>query len=189
MKSKLFSKIERSSERLTVRPYRVGDRILLRASHEARLPKRSKFDEPVPMASETDPEKYRERLQRHRKIAKDGHHFIFGVFDKKTGEYIGQVDFFTINKQIKWANLGYAIQNQFWGRGYASEASRLALEIAFKDLGFHRIESAMDVANKPSARVAKNAGMEFEGKRKKFFSDRKCPDMWVFAANAIDFRR
>lgn len=131
---------------------------------------------------------FKGRLERQRTNGKDGDHFIFGVFDKKAGTYLGQIDIFTINRQLQWGNLGYHIQNQYFGKGYATEANKLALKVAFKQLGYHRIEAAMELDNKASQKVARRAGLVFEGVRKKFFPEDGGVDMKVFATNAIDYR-
>lgn len=194
MKTKKWSpqpylQIRATGPRLELRPHKISDFKKLRESQSSRLPPTNRHDEPIPTASETHIKKFKQRLQRHRKLGAQGHHFIFGIFDKKTGIYVGQIDVFTINRQLRWANLGYHIQNQYHGRGYASEASKIALKIAFRALDLHRIESSMELDNKASQKVARNCGMDFEGKRKKFFPNKGGIDLKVFAMNAIDFRK
>jgi ribosomal-protein-alanine N-acetyltransferase len=183
-----YSKILLSSKRLVLRPYRVSDFKRCKASHNGRVTSENKYDEPVPTPASNGLIEFKERLKRQRINGKDEHHFIFGVFDKKSEMYLGQIDIFTINRQLQWGNLGYHIQNQYFGKGYASEASKLALTMAFKHLGFHRIEAAMELDNKASEKVALRAGLIFEGVRKKFCPDDGGVDMKVFAANAIDYR-
>lgn len=183
-----YRKIQITGKRLELRPYKFSDFRKLQLSQQARLPINDKYDESIPTAKESDYEKHKERLRRHRVHGKEGHHFIFGAFDKKTGDYIGQIDIFTINKQLRWANIGYHIQNQHFGNGYASEAARLGLRIAFNLLGFHRIEAAMELDNTASQRVAIKIGLRFEGVRKKFFPDNGGIDMNVYSNNAIDYR-
>ncbi|MEV5040052.1 GNAT family N-acetyltransferase [Peribacillus frigoritolerans] len=48
------------------------------------------------------------------------------------------------------------------------KAVKEALNIAFKDLKFHRIEAHINVDNTPSYNLAENVGMEFECIRKGF---------------------
>ena len=146
----------------------------------------SKFDEPIPAANESVFGKFKERVQRYRSHGKDRHHFVFGVFDRISGNYVGQIDLFMINRQLLWGNIGYQVQNQYCGKGYATEGARLVLLAAFELLGFHRIEAAMELGNKASRKVAAKIGLKSEGKRKKNFPDNGGIDMTVYATNAID---
>lgn len=52
--------------------------------------------------------------------------------------------------------------------GYAKEAVKEALHIAFTDLGFHRIEAHINVDNMPSIHLAESVGMKFECIREGF---------------------
>lgn len=183
-----YLKICITGKRLVLRPYKFSDFKRCRASHLARLDPVNKYDEPIPTPMESDPEKFKARLKHQRSNAKDRKLYIFGLFDKKSQIYIGQIDLFVINEQLRWANIGYHIQNQYFGHGYASEASNLALKAAFKHLNFHRIEAAMELDNKSSQRVAGKIGLRFEGIRKNFFAHNGGIDMKVYATNAIDYQ-
>lgn len=183
----LFSKVNAQTQRIELRPYKLTDFSRCRESNNLRLPLIGKFDEKIPTPNSKNYVAYKKRIEWHRKHGKMKVHFIFAIFNIKNGEYIGQIDLFTINKQLAWANLGYHIQNQYWGKGYAQEACKLALKVAFNNLGFHRIEAAAEPLNKASIKVARKIGLEYEGKRKKFFPDNGGVDMVVFAANAIDY--
>jgi RimJ/RimL family protein N-acetyltransferase len=182
-----YLKINLIGKRLILRPYKFSDFKKCKASHVARLPSSNKFDKPIGAGKELNYEKFKVRVQRFRVLGVNRHHFIFGVFDKHSEVYIGQIDLLMINQEIRWGNLGYHIQNQYYGKGYATEASILALKVAFKLLDFHRIEAAMELDNLASEKVAKNIGLEFEGKRKKFFPNDGGIDMNVYATNAIDY--
>lgn len=184
-----YSKISVAGKKVTVRSYRFSDFKNCLNAHAARLPKVNDFDNEIPASKDKNPGEFKKRIRRHREIAKNGHHYIFGVFENKSGDFVGQVDFFVINKQLRWGNLGYVIHNHHWSKGYATEASRLALKIAFKKLGFHRIEAATEIKNKASIKVAKRAGLFYEGKRKRFFPENGGIDMVVYATNAIDYKR
>lgn len=177
-----------AGQRLSLRPYRCSDFQALKLSYDGRLPKINRFDEPVAASKESDYLKFKDRVKRYRKISKEGDHFVFGLFDKKTSAFIGQIDLFVINKKLRWSNLGYNIQNQYRNRGYATEAAQLGLKVAFKYLNFHRVEAAAEIENKASHRVALKAGLLREGVRKKFFPDRGGIDMVVFGQNAFDYR-
>lgn len=108
MKRSNYTTINESGKRLVLRPYKISDFNALRRSFEGRLPKIDKFDEPVAATKEASLTSLKERVQRYRRIAKEGNQYVFGAFDKKSGAFIGQVDFFVLNKKLRWANLSYA---------------------------------------------------------------------------------
>lgn len=59
--------------------------------------------------------------------------------------------------------LGYFVAERHNGRGYATEAVRLAVDYAFDDLGLHRVQANVMTKNPRSARVLEKAGFRREG--------------------------
>lgn len=68
---------------------------------------------------------------------------------------------------LKWladreeVDLGYRLQKQFWGRGYATEAAGASIEHGFEMLSLHRIVGRAHVHNAASANVLKKVGMKY----------------------------
>jgi RimJ/RimL family protein N-acetyltransferase len=60
-------------------------------------------------------------------------------------------------------DLGYVLDRQAWGHGYATEATRALLAFGFGRLALHRIWATCDVKNQASARVLEKLGMRREG--------------------------
>lgn len=58
-------------------------------------------------------------------------------------------------------DLGYRFMQEFWGNGYATEASFACLEYGFKQLHISEIISRILPENKPSIRLAQRLGMTF----------------------------
>jgi RimJ/RimL family protein N-acetyltransferase len=52
----------------------------------------------------------------------------------------------------------------FAGRGYATEAARAMLGLAFDGLGLHRVVARLDERNEGSAKVARRLGMRQEAR-------------------------
>lgn len=184
-----YFRINQFDAAIVVRPFRFSDYSKCKAAHKGRHAKVDRFDSDLPQSKCKDIESFRERVIFYRKNARDQIHFVFGIFTKTSGEFVGQVDIFVINRKMRWGNLGYQIHNQYWGNGYATAAAKLALNIAFRELNFHRIEAAIQPENKASVKVAKNAGLIFEGKRKNFIPDHGGVDCVIFGANAFDFKK
>lgn len=60
-------------------------------------------------------------------------------------------------------DLGFVLDRQHWGHGYATEATRALLEFGFRRLALHRIWATCDARNQASVRVLEKAGMRREG--------------------------
>lgn len=65
---------------------------------------------------------------------------------------------------VQAAKLGYAIAADYWGRGYATDASRTLVDFGFRTLGLHRISAAMGPDNAASIVIAHRLGMTHEGR-------------------------
>ena len=59
--------------------------------------------------------------------------------------------------------VGWALRREFWGRGYATEAARVALDQAFTELGQTRVISLIRPENARSIAVAARLGMTCHG--------------------------
>jgi len=60
--------------------------------------------------------------------------------------------------------LGYALDEPFWGRGYATEAGRALIDLAFGPLALPRLIAVVHEHNQVSIRVLKKLGMREAGR-------------------------
>lgn len=65
---------------------------------------------------------------------------------------------------IRAVDLGYSVRYDRWGRGYATEGSRMAIDFAFGTLGLHRVMAGIGPDNGASQRVVEHLGMQYEGR-------------------------
>lgn len=63
---------------------------------------------------------------------------------------------------------GFGLGSRFWGNGYAAEALTEVCRAAFDDPRIWRVQALCDEENTRSARVMEKAGMEFEGRLRKY---------------------
>jgi RimJ/RimL family protein N-acetyltransferase len=61
------------------------------------------------------------------------------------------------------ADIGYELNPEYWGRGYATEAARAIVAFGFRDLALHRVSSWCIADNVASARILEKTGMRREG--------------------------
>ncbi len=55
--------------------------------------------------------------------------------------------------------IGWRLAPEYWGRGLATEAARVALDHGFQELGFQRVVATVQSANEASIRVIQKLGM------------------------------
>jgi len=97
-----------------------------------------------------------------RRYENDGHG-IMAVVLNSTGEVIGDCGIVRQDVEGTWMlEVGYHLRRDHWGRGYATEAARVCMEYAFRDLGADKLVSLIRPANIPSCRVAERNGMRVE---------------------------
>jgi len=90
---------------------------------------------------------------------------------RETGEVVGQVtlktDRYIPRIRQRTSELGYMLRRDCWGRGIATEASRLLLDFAFGELGLHRVFAVVDEDNPASIRVLEKLGFRREARHVK----------------------
>ncbi len=183
---KEFSLIQKETDRLVIRPCRIEDYHIRKLNLKNQLEQASKYDEDEIDLYEHFTEELCLKFAENGEInAKNDKQYLFSVFNKENGDYIGAVIIKTIKRQdFQWGEVGYWLLNQHWKNGYGTEMVKGAIQIAFNDLGFHRIEAHVNLDNIPSQRTATSAGMKFECTREKFiFEDEQWTDNMVFVVN------
>jgi len=90
--------------------------------------------------------------------------YCFGIFTKDRNELIGDVSLFQIFRgALESCLIGYSLDKQHNGKGYATEAVSLAVRFAFDELKLHRIEAGVMLTNIGSMRVLEKVGFHKEG--------------------------
>ncbi len=62
------------------------------------------------------------------------------------------------------AEIGYELNPEHWGRGYATEVARTMVAFGFDELGLHRVSARCIADNLASANVLRKVGMRLEGR-------------------------
>ena len=96
-----------------------------------------------------------------------GHWYLRGygfwaIEEKESGRFAGRIG--CINPE-GWPGfeIGWTLKHEFWGKGYASEGGRRALEYAFKELDKSHVISLIHAENRRSINVAERLGETLEG--------------------------
>ena len=102
----------------------------------------------------------------------------YGIVVKGTDKVIGSVDF-NYRHADDVLELGYTLHPDYWGRGYVPEAARALIDLAFKELGLHKIELTCFGYNVQSQRVAEKLGFTLEARirDRKYAQGNRCDSL------------
>jgi len=87
------------------------------------------------------------------------------VIERESGLLVGEAGLFPLSPDGPDVALGYAFGARWWGRGYATEASRAVIGEAFGPLGLDRLVAITREANLGSRHVLEKLGFRMEGVR------------------------
>ena len=96
--------------------------------------------------------------ERERQI---GSGYGFGIFAE--GRLAGEITLSSIQRgPFQNAFVGYWVDRDMAGKGFAPEATVMVLRFAFEELGLHRVEIAIVPRNQASRRVVEKLGIREE---------------------------
>lgn len=82
---------------------------------------------------------------------------------KETGEKVGTCGFHCLDSAEKCVDIGYDLQQPYWGRGIMTEAVKAMLLSYLPKLGVERVFAHIAVGNDRSVHLAQKLGFVFEG--------------------------
>jgi ribosomal-protein-alanine N-acetyltransferase len=128
-----------------------------------------------------------EQIRAGQRQAHLGERFEFGVIDSDN-RLVGRISLGGVARgALQQAYLGYGIDIDHCGRGYATAAVEAAVRFAFDEIDLHRVQAAVVPDNLASARVLGKAGFQEEGLARRYlFLDGQWKDHRMFARTADD---
>jgi RimJ/RimL family protein N-acetyltransferase len=147
------------TERLVLRPFGSGDL-------DALFSYRSRADVAQYLMWEPeDHEQVEASLDRKllsTRFDAEGDVLALAIELRATGDLIGDVILAFVSQEHRVAEIGYIVHPDHHGHGYATEACRAILRLAFEELGIHRVIGSLEAGNVASARVLEKLGMRRE---------------------------
>ena len=89
------------------------------------------------------------------------YHWVIGL--KETDELIGIIDLLRFDETADSCSFAYMLGEEFWGRGYGTEALKAVLEFGFREMELACIEADHMEANAASGAVMRKCGMKCQG--------------------------
>lgn len=88
--------------------------------------------------------------------------YIQPAIRNRDGVLIGTMYMHLASVDDRTAEIGWLVTPRFQGQGYAGESAELLLDLAFGELGLHRVYAELDPRNAASVRVCERLGMRKE---------------------------
>ncbi len=88
------------------------------------------------------------------------------AFKENTEKIIGTIGCFWRQKNVRQMELGYVLDDLYWGKGIVAEAGRPLLKYVFENYEIARVQAHCRDENVQSERVMQKLGMKFEGLQK-----------------------
>ncbi|USG68309.1 GNAT family N-acetyltransferase [Brevibacillus ruminantium] len=152
-----------AGEKIFIRPFTPRD---VEARLQLQLENRH-FFEMYSMARNSDyytVEGQRKLIEEYDEKCKKDLEYNFGIFTTADKKLIGTISLFQVVRgSLQSAFIGYFIDKENNGKGYATEAIKLIVEFAFTNLHLHRIEAGVMPHNIGSIRVLEKSGFHKEG--------------------------
>ena len=98
-----------------------------------------------------------------------GSHIYASVLEKKSNRVIGTAMIFGVDKMANHGEIGYVLDDTFWGNGYGTQIVCMLTEYAFKELGLRKIFARIVNVNVGSARVLEKNGYTLEAELKDYY--------------------
>jgi len=100
---------------------------------------------------------------------------LYAAEEKSRGNFMGFIGFHWSVLDMDFCpciEIGWRLEQCFWGKGYASEGAKACLKYGFEVLAFDYVASFTSTENIASQRVMQKIGMQFE----RFFEHPKIAD-------------
>ncbi|QST01162.1 GNAT family N-acetyltransferase [Pontibacillus sp. ALD_SL1] len=112
----------------------------------------------------------------------------WGIEYKSNGKFIGTIDFVSWEVNHHVAEVGFAISQDYWGKGITTEAVNELIKFGFTHMNLVRIQARCLVENRGSECVMEKAGMSFEGiLRKSMLVKGKHHDLKIYSILKEEF--
>jgi RimJ/RimL family protein N-acetyltransferase len=137
----------------------------------------------------TDPSRAQAFLAQCRQMAADGTGLRWAIETVQGRSFLGWCAMFRWNAVYRSAGMGYCLEEEAWGQGYATEAAGALLHWAHETLDLNRVEAELDTRNLASARVLEKLGFEREGlRREDCVVAGEVSDSWIYGLLRRDWQ-
>lgn len=101
-------------------------------------------------------------MANHKKNFDEDRSYEFAITDRVSGELYGAISL-SNNKKFNNGEIAYWIGEEYWGKGYGTEAAKAVIDFAFVEKKLHKVFARCFKSNLASGRIMEKVGMDQEG--------------------------
>jgi len=152
----------RTTPRLALRPFHRRDAEALVESVCSSLPELSRWlPWPHPRYGRSDALRF---IRDSQTAWEEGRAHDFALRSHTDGvTHLGNISVWPTSRREQAGEVGYWVRSDHTGQGIATEAAARVLQVAFEEIGLHRVVLRVAVGNRASERVAEKLGFVREG--------------------------
>ncbi len=110
---------------------------------------------------------HRDISESEASIAKALHRYVEGRFyrwgiDLPGAGLIGVIDLLAFDEAAESCSFAYMLAEEFWGRGYGTEALKAVMDFAFREMELKSVQADHFAENAASGAVMRKAGMVYQ---------------------------
>jgi RimJ/RimL family protein N-acetyltransferase/nicotinamidase-related amidase len=154
-----------TTERLILRPFQFGDEQSVFENWAGDENVQKMYGEPV----YNSVKEVHDLLERYIREYNSCYNYRWAIFEKASGECIGQIAYFLVDKMNSWGKIEYCIGSFYQGKGYATEATKAIICYGFDEIGFNKVQICVRPSNIKSKRVIEKCDFEYEGTLRDYF--------------------
>lgn len=118
----------------------------------------------IPGDAKKSRETVRHLVDHFERDFRKGKELFLGIcLPESPDQLIGVAEMFHYDPKVNMVTVGYRLEEQFWGKGYAARAMRALCAYLFDDIGINRIQAFVMPENPASMRVLEKCGFVREG--------------------------
>lgn len=102
-------------------------------------------------------------IEKNLRRYETGRNYRWVIASKETDELMGVIDLLGISEETNSCTFAYMLGEEFWGRGYGTEALKAVFTFAFEKMEMERIEADHFADNPASGAVMRKVGMRYTG--------------------------
>jgi [ribosomal protein S5]-alanine N-acetyltransferase len=160
--------LTRNTAKLYIRPLTRQDYASWKDAYSSMLPRKNEWDTGNRSPQELSRSNFLKLLKNQSENQSRDRVYDLGIFTSSDQKLIGIVSLMDIIRGLfQNAFLGLTIFNRYWKSGYGKAATEAILDIAFNDLGLHRLEAGVEPRNTRCLRGIRAFGFRKEGRKKR----------------------